>query len=518
MSQPIEHPQAIQVEGEKVEVDTTYGRLEGNQFDLHQEFLGVPFAKPPTGTRRFCAPEPMEPWTGVRSATAFGHSAIQGTHPIPGMAASGPRDEDCLYLNVYTPAADNAKRPVMFWIHGGGFVLGSGSEPLYNGAPLAQRGDVVVVTIHYRLGALGYLHLGDHGGKAWGATANAGQLDQIAALHWVRDNIETFGGDAGNVTVFGESAGSAAVATLLAMPAANGLFRRAILQSGAANLLGNAESAARVTSALLEKLGIAGSDATPLRTLPAEAILEAQLAVSGQLGLGGFVPIVDGMTVPVNPLEAVANGSARNIEVVIGTNRDEMKLFNVSTNRKPLDDAALIERVRLILGRRGAQHAADVVAVYRRSREGRLPATNLDLLDAIQSDAQFRIPSIRLAEAQRTHQSRTFMFLFVWESPARRGALGACHALELPFVFGTLDAPTQDRFAGTGPAVRELSSQMMDAWLAFARGGDPSHSGIGTWLPYDHNRRATMLFGAQCELADAPFEGERAAWDVLTQG
>lgn len=498
----------------RVEVATSHGRLSGRQLERHQAFFGIPFAKPPTGSRRFCAPEPAEAWSGVRETVAFGDSAIQGTHPIPGMAASGPRNEDCLYLNVYTPAADRAKRPVMFWIHGGGFVLGSGSEPLYNGAPLAQRGDVVVVTIHYRLGALGYLYLGAHGGDAWGATANAGQLDQIAALTWVRDNIEAFGGDPTNVTIFGESAGSAAVATLLAMPAARGLFRRAIMQSGAANLLGSVESAAKVTAAFLDELGLPHNDIDAIRQIPAESILKAQLAVAGQLGAGlGFAPIVDGKAVPMNPLDAVAAGHARDVEVIIGTNRDEMKLF-ASATREPLDDARLLDRVRAVLPRRLAERAADIVAVYRRTREGKLPATNLDLLDAIQADAQFRIPSIRLAQAQQPHQNRTFMFLFVWQSPARRGALGACHALELPFVFGTLDAPTQDRFAGTGPAVTKLSQQMMDAWIAFAKCGDPSHAGIGTWRPYDRERRATMLFGERCELVNAPFEDERAQWDA----
>jgi para-nitrobenzyl esterase len=496
-----------------VEVVTSHGRLQGGQFERHQEFLGIPFARPPIGPLRFRAPEPAQPWSGIRHVTAFGCSAIQGTHPIPGMAASGPRDEDCLYLNVYTPRADAAKRPVMFWLHGGGFVLGSGSEPLYNGAPLAQRGDVVVVTIHYRLGAFGYLYLGAHGGDAWGATANAGQLDQIAALNWVRDNIGEFGGDPGNVTIFGESAGSAAVATLLAMPAARGLFRRAILQSGAANLLGSVDSAAKVATALIDELRLTGKNIDAIRELPAQSILKAQLAVAGRGAGLGFAPIVDGKTVPVNPLEAVAAGAARDIEVIIGTNRDEMKLF-ANVKREPLDDTKLVERVGAALPRRLANRAADIIAVYRRSREGRLPATNLDLLDAIQADAQFRIPSIRLAEAQRVHQNRTFMFLFVWESPARRGALGACHALELPFVFGTLDAPTQDRFAGTGPAAVALSQQMMDAWIAFAKRGDPSHPGIGTWLAYDRERRATMLFGANCELVDAPFEAERAQWDM----
>jgi para-nitrobenzyl esterase len=497
-----------------VRVDTTLGRLDGVQHERHQAFLGIPFAKPPTGARRFGAPQPAPPWSGVRAANAFGFSSIQGTSPIPGTAASGPRDEDCLYLNVYTPAADSKKRPVLFWIHGGGFTLGSGSEALYDGGPLATRGDIVVVAIHYRLGALGYLYLGGHGGDAWGATANAGQLDQIAALEWVRANIAAFGGDAANVTIAGESAGSMACATLLAMPAARGLFKRAILQSGAANRIGNTESGAKLATAVLDNLGIAAKDARKILDVSADDILKAQLAVpTVNMGLS-FAPIVDGKTVPVNPLEAVANGSARDIDVIIGSNRDEAKLFVAV--REGIDDAKLVERVQRIIPKRAAARASDLVGAYRKSRTAmKLPATNLDILDAITGDEMFRIPSIRLAEAQRKHQPRTHMYLFTYESPARRGALGACHALELPFMFGTLDAPTQDKFAGKGPVVDALSANMMDAWINFARGGDPSHSGIGTWRAYDATERETMIFGRESKLERAPFEDERKAWDGI---
>jgi len=496
-----------------VRVDTVAGRLEGVQHERHQAFLGIPFAQAPVGARRFGAPQPADGWSGVRAANAFGYSSIQGTHPVPGMAASGPRNEDCLYLNVYTPAADNAKRPVLFWIHGGGFVLGSGSEALYDGGPLATRGNIVVVAIHYRLGALGYLYLGGHGGDAWGASANAGQLDQIAALRWVRDNIAAFGGDPNNVTIAGESAGSMACATLLAMPSARGLFKRAILQSGAANRIGDAQSGTKLAAAVLAKLGIAEKDAKKILDVSADDILKAQLAVPvANMGLA-FAPIVDGETVPVNPLEAVASGAARDVDVIIGSNRDEAKLF-VAAQRETIDDAKLIERVQRIIPKRAAARAGDLVSAYRTSRTAmNLPATNLDILDAITGDEMFRIPSIRLAEAQRKHQPRTHMYLFTYESPARRGALGACHALELPFVFGTLDAPTQDKFAGKGPAVDTLSANMMDAWIRFAHTGDPSHTGIGAWNAYDASERATMIFGRDSRLERAPFEDERKAWD-----
>ena len=216
----------------------------------------------------------------------------------------------------------------------------------------------------------------------------------------------------------------------------------------------------------------------------------------------------------MNPLEAVARGAARDIELVIGSNRDEAKLFNAVAPRNPIDEGKLIERVARLLPKRTASRASDLVGAYRKSREAlSLPATNLDLLDAIQGDEMFRIPSVRLAEAQRPHQPHTYMYLFVYESPARRGSLGACHALELPFMFGTLDAPTQDKFAGTGAVVEQLSHNMMDAWLGFTQSGDPGHAGIGEWTAYDANDRATMIFGRSSALERAPFDAERAAWE-----
>ena len=500
-----------------VVVHTSLGAVEGVEHSGHQSFLGIPFARPPTGDLRFRPPEDPQPWPGVRDASRFAASAVQGTHPIPGMAASGPRDEDCLYLNVYTPAADGGRRPVLVWIHGGGFTMGSGSEPLYDGGPLAERGDVVVVTIHYRLGALGYLYLGAHGGEGWGATANAGQLDQIAALRWVRNHIAGFGGDPAQVTLFGESAGAFAVGALLAMPAARGLFHRAVLQSGSASRVGDRETASRLAAELLEQLGLEPGDAEELRTLPAEAVLKAQHAVAAQVADGlRFAPVCDGDTLPEPPLLALRAGAAAEIPVVVGTNRDEVKLFNaMDRNREAIDDSKLTQLVRAALGERSADRAPDLVGTYRRAREGRLPTQNVDLLDAIQSDLRFRIPAIRLLEAQRPHQAGTYSYLFSWESPARRGALGSCHALEMPFVFGTLDAPTQDRFAGTGPAAERLSHQMMDAWLAFARTGTPAHPGVGDWPAYDTTRRATMIFDRESGLEEAPLDEERRAWDDI---
>jgi len=498
-------------------VRTASGVVDGLSRERHFAYYGIPYAAPPTGRRRFRAPEAPEPWAGVRPATERGLAAPQTTHPIPGFAASGPQDEDCLNLNVFTPAPDGARRPVMFWIHGGGFTHGSGYEDLYNGGPLAVRGDVVVVTINYRLGALGFLHLGDHLADE-GLTANAGLLDIIAALQWTRDNIAAFGGDPGQVTIFGESAGAAAVGTLLAMPAAAGLFHRAILQSGTGRGSDRA-TAASVTDLLLEELGLDRARASEVMVSPARAIVEAQTRVTARggrtLGLR-FGPTVDGLTLPEQPLKAVRAGRAAGIPVVVGTNRDEVKLFAASVRRDPLDDAALIDAVGVPLGQKASGQAADLVALYRRSRVARgLPHENLDILDAIDSDLRFRVPAMRMALAQATHQPRTHLYLFTYHSPARRGALGSCHALEMPFVFGTLDAPTQDRFAGTGPDVERLSANMMDAWLAFARASSPGHEGIGPWPAYEPGRRPTMVFDTNSGAQDDPFGDERLAIEPL---
>ena len=490
-------------------VETSKGSVEGVQRGSHQAFLGVPFAKPPVGGLRWRAPEPAEPWEGVRDASAFGNAAAQPDHPIPGFAASGTRSEDCLYLNVYAPAADGGSRPVMLWIHGGGFTHGTGSEPLYNGGPLAERGDVVVVTINYRLGALGYLYLGAHGGDEWGATANAGQLDQVAALQWVQDEISSFGGDAGNVTIFGQSAGAGAVSALLAMPAAQGLFHKAIMESGGGGDADSVQGASASAELLLEELGLEEPDESALLALSTDSILAAQAELTGR---ARFRPVVDGSVVPETTATVAARGGLASIPVMLGTNRDEMKQFRAMQVREPLEDVGLLDEVRAAMPAGKDGEAERVIEVIRESRSSRgLPSDNRDVSDVVATQPM-RVASAHLAELQGAHQAKTFHYFFEWESPARRGALGSCHSLEMPFVFGTLDAPTQDRFAGTGPEAELLSEQMMDAWLSFARSGDPSHEGIGVWPMYDASRRGTMVFGPQTRVEDAPFEEERALY------
>ena len=490
-------------------VTTTSGRVSGIARDKHLVFLGIPYAK----AKRFAAPEAPDSWSGVRRADTIGLAAPQTVHPIPGFSASGPQGEDCLNLNVFTPATDSKRRPVMFWIHGGGFTAGAGYEPLYNGRSLAVRGDVVVVTINYRLGALGFLRLPEIG-----AHGNQGLLDCIAALRWTRDNIRAFGGDPEQVTIFGESAGSAAVCCLLGMPAARGLFRRAILQSGAGRAA-KPEAADKIADATLRQLSFDRSKASELSKLDAQKIVEAQAAVLERVATGfgrGFGPVQDPKVLPAEPLQMIRDGAAKAIDIVIGTTRDETKRF-VPLKRDPIDDETLAKAICANLPNANDASARKLAETYRASRKSNgLPTDNLDMLDAVETDVRFRIPSLRLALAQRAAGGNAYVYLFTHASPARRGTLGACHALELAFVFGTLDAPTQDRFAGTGPDVERLSRDMMDAWLAFSQTGDPAAKAVGAWSNYDDRQRPTMVFDTRASRQENdPFGDERRALEAL---
>ena len=502
-------------------VETPHGRVRGLEQDGIRIFRGIPYAAPPVGPLRFAAPRPPEPWAGVRDATAFGPSAPQASMrlPLPGMDV-GPMDEDCLYLNVYTPGT-SGKRPVMVWIHGGGFVIGSGSQPIYDGTALARRGDVVVVTLNYRLGPLGFLDLEELCPELEGAVANAGLRDQIAALEWVRDAIEAFGGDPDCVTVFGESAGGMSVASLLAMPAAGGLFRRAIPQSGAGHNVHTRESARLVAEHLLGRLGLSPREAAvALREIPPDKLVEGQqqtiLDLGSRVGLLPFQPVVDGDSLPQRPVDAVAAGVAEGVDLLTGTNRDEWKLFALlDPGLATLDEPGLVARVGTQIG--STERARELVRVYREAREGHRPTDPRELFFAIETDRVFRIPAIRLAEAQSHRHPGTFMYLFTWESPAMGGALGSCHALEVPFVFGAVGAPGADLFVGTGPEAHALEARMMDAWTSFARSGDPSHPELpgGRWPAYDEARRPTMILGPECAVELDPGERERRAFEGI---
>ncbi len=369
------------------------GRIAGSSENGVLVFRGIPYARAPQGPLRLRAPQPPEPWPGVRDARAFGASAPQSPGRLAALLGSPTESfaEDCLYLNVWTPGVDAARRPVLIWLHGGGFTTGSGSQPIYDGARLARRGDVVVVTVNYRLGALGYLQLPALEREAQAASANPGLLDQIAALRWVQENIAAFGGDPANTTLFGESAGAMSVGTLLGTPRAKGLFGRAILQSGAASNVYDREDAQRVAETFMKELGLAADDLAGLRAQPLAAVLAAQDRAAQQL-LGvvrqlPFQPVVDGDVLPRRPLEAIAGGLARDVSLLIGTNLEEQKLFAPADPKaQGLDDEGLLRRCRRTLpepgpdGRPLGEHA---VHLYRTAREGRHDVSARELWYAI---------------------------------------------------------------------------------------------------------------------------------------
>jgi para-nitrobenzyl esterase len=495
-------------------VECTSGRLEGREKDGILLFAGVPYAAPPVGADRFAPPRPHPGWTGVRDATRFGAVSVQGGDLLGGLfQGSQPEtSEDCLFLNVQTPALDDARRPVMVWIHGGSFTGGSGSTPWYNGTRFVTHGDVVCVTLNYRLGALGYLHLAEHG-DGLERSGNCGLLDQIAALRWVRDNIDRFGGNPDDVTLFGESAGAMSVATLLGTPEASGLFHRAIPQSGAAHNVIAPATGAELSDRMMHHLGV--RDVAGLRAVSAAQLYEAQVVVAAEVtkdrlrrhqpdaGLP-FGPVLDGVTLPQPPLEAVRAGLSSHVPLLTGTNLDEWNLFDLMT-RAGLDEARLRGRVERLF-----DDPEPVIATYRANRP---EATPDDLWSAIMTDRVFRIPAIRLAEAQLAHQPQhTFLYLFTWPTPAVDGRLGSCHALEIPFVFDNLDQPGVDFFTGeAGP--QALADAMHRSWLAFVHGSDPGHDGLPAWAPYDEIGRPTMQYDESCETLLDPAGDERRLWD-----
>jgi para-nitrobenzyl esterase len=486
-------------------VELGQGVLAGSEKDGVLRFRGIPYAAPPVGAGRLRPPGPAPGWEGVRDARAFGPRAMQNPSPLEtALGAEGmPMSEDCLTLNVWTSAVDDGRRPVMVWIHGGGFSGGSAATPWYDGTRFAQAG-VVVVTINYRLGSFGFLHLADLAGDGHAGSGNAGILDQVAALEWVRDNIAAFGGDPGNVTVFGESAGAMSVGTLLGLPRARGLFHRAILQSGAAHNVHDRQTATANAERILAGCGLGPDDADRVRDLPASSLLAAQKEVGEELADRGllFQPVVDGEVVPRPPLETIAEGLNADVPVVIGTTADEWALFELLDPRlASLDEAGLVRRIRRLLG----DAAPDVVAAYRAARPELGPG---GVFSAIMTDWTFRIPALRLAEAHVAAGGRAYVYEFRWASTAFEGRLRSCHALEIPFVFDVLDKATAQAFTGPG-APRELAVAMNRAWAAFARCGDPG------WPAYDTERRATQVFDVGLAVEDDPRPAERLAWEGL---
>jgi para-nitrobenzyl esterase len=509
---------------QQVVVETNSGKIRGIAEKGVPVFKGIPYAESPEGERRFAPPVKLQHWTGIRDAFEFGNRAMQDENAFAMSPAlvklfAGrelpPMSENCLVLNVWTPAVnDGRKRPVMFWCHGGAFIAGSGDSPWYEGTNLCRKGDVVVVTINHRLGAFGYLHLGELGREGFAASGNAGMLDIVAALQWVRDNIASFGGDAGNVTIFGESGGGAKVSVLMAMPAAHGLFHKAIIQSGPAVQMASRDDASETARQLLAELGLNPDQVAELRRIPADRIAQAQAAVLKKVSMMsfsnrrrvGFNPVIDGKHLPGGPFAPSAPAISANVPLMIGTNKDEMTLFfGFAPWLDGLDEAAMRQRVRMFVG----DEADRIIDPYKRAR----PKDSLrDLVLAIATDHAMRMPSLVTADRKvAQHAAPVFVYMFTWETPVLEGRLKSPHALEIPFVFDTVQG---SGLTGDSPTRFPLADKMSRAWLAFARTGNPNHEGIPVWPPYSTERRPTMMFDNQCRIENDPYSAERLAWDA----
>jgi para-nitrobenzyl esterase len=472
-------------------------------------FLGIPYAAPPFGANRMQPPRPVRPWDGERDATAYGPTTPKGSYPppyvplFPEVVIPG---EDCLNLNVWTPDISAGGLPVLVWIHGGSFMNGSGSLGEYNGAAFARDG-VVCVTINYRLAAEGFLFLGD-------GIANLGLLDQLAALRWVQDNISAFGGDPARVTVAGESAGAMSVTTLLSMPLAEGLFGQAIAQSGAAAHTLSPDEALMVAGYLASALGVP-ADRDSIRAVPldklvqaaSELVVEVQTAPDparwGQLALSllPFAPVADGTVLPRAPLAAIAAGQGSDVRLLIGSNRDEARLFLVAAGSIDLIDDATLEAAAAAYGL-----SADSLAVYRANRPG---ASAGDVLAAVITDWFFGIPPIRVAEARAARgTSSTWMYRFDHLTPADNHRLGSCHGTELPFVFDTITRDDVRPRIGDTPS-QAAADQVHKTWVDFITSADPG------WAAYHTITRTTGLLSDLISAIDDPAASERACWDGI---
>jgi len=487
-------------------VETRQGAVRGRFTDGVYSFKGVPCAAPPFGPNRLQPPQPVEPWSGLRDALAFGPKSPQSAYPpvvamiLPEFVGSG---EDCLTLNIWSGDLGSANQPVMVWIPGGLFEYhGTSACPWYDGTQFACDG-VVCVTINYRTGAEGFLYV-EH------SVANRGLLDQIAALRWVQENIAGFGGDPGNVTIFGESAGALSIGTVLAMPRAQGLFHRAIVQSGGAQHVSSGETGRRLARYIADKLGVEAT-LEAVAAIPPERLLAAQEALRDDLmadpnpARWGEVanttlpwqPVVDGDTIPGPPLERIAAGASAGISLTVGSNTKEWRLFVLPDLIDQITPEMLAGTITVFGLRVDA-----ALAVYRAEHPDASPG---DLFAAVMTDWYWRIPAMHLADAHARNSADTFTYEFAWRSPAFDGRLGACHALEIPFVFGTLGHATEPLMGSDPP--QHLAESMHAAWVAFAAHGDPG------WPRYDLDRRVTMHFDTESACVIDPLAAKRKLWE-----
>jgi para-nitrobenzyl esterase len=500
-------------------IEIASGKIRGTVAGGIHAFKGIPYGASTSGTNRFLPPQPVAPWAGTRDALAYHGQAPQSPAKpkrrgemdnILGPADGTPEVEDCLTLNVWTPDAAG-KRPVMVWLHGGAFAYGSGNRAVTEGANLARRGDVVVVSVNHRLNICGYLHLEDIGGERFAGSGNAGSLDMVAALEWVRDNIAAFGGDPGNVTIFGESGGGGKVSALLVMPAATGLFHRAVIQSGAAVRFTTRERANALAEGVLKALGV--SDCGKLADVPLDKLLGAIVPAARAAGPRAyplldrydFGPVVDGAVVTQHPCEPTTSPLGDDIPLMIGGTAQEATLFldDDPIWHRTLTEAELRERVAAVAG-------PDTDAALALCRE-RMPGANpADRLIAALTGSNFSVRTWLYAERRAARGGApVYHYSLDWASPFAGGRMGAHHAMDLPFVFDTTEVPLSTKAADGAP---ELATAMSATWAQFARTGKPDNAAIPAWPAYTPKTRATMVFDTRCRVVNDPASEALLLW------
>lgn len=493
-------------------IETKTGKIQGYLDKEISIFKGIPYAEPPIGELRLSVPVSKADWDGILEAMNFSPVAPQPP-PYTNYFPPPPQSEaECLTLNIWTPNIDDKKRPVMFWIHGGSHIYGSGQ---FYGNNLARRGDVVVVTINYRLGALGNLYFPDN-------TANIFQLDQVAALKWVNNNIEFFGGNPDNLTLFGESAGATSICTLMAMPLAKGLFKRAIVQSAAPSPNGFDLSIRKLTTKrILEELKLKPYDLEEFRKLPSEKIIEAlnKVQIRGALKRNyiDFKPWVDGEIVPQHPIKAISERYAKEIELIIGTNLEEWKFWRAfEPNFQDMDNSSLTTRIQY-----DGIEKNEIDKIINTNKkvleDNGLPSTPREIYDMYMTDSVFRIPSIRFADAQSKHQNNSYMYSFEWKTPFENNKYGAMHGLEIAFIFHTFMDDHLWVFPKRTEETVSLSEKMMDYWISFAKTGNPNYDDELNWPQYNIEKRKTMIFNTDIRVLEDPFHKQREMWYKLSQ-